>query len=93
LQTQRKRLWGSKLLEKEKRERLRVPSFKLNDAVDAMRLVGEVCGNDCESWLLMVLGKLDLGAAFRELSSREIALGPNLVEEVVVAHAMENEFG
>jgi hypothetical protein len=41
----------------------------------------------------MVLDNLDLGAAHPELPTRGIALSPNLVEEVVVAQAMENELG
>jgi len=53
------------------------------------QLVGDVCGNHHEFRLAIVLGKLDLGLAHPELAASGISLRPDLIEEVVVAQALE----
>ena len=53
------------------------------------QLVGDVCGNDHEFGLAIVLGKLDFPLALRELAASGISLRPNLIEEIVVAQALE----
>src|SRR5208283_210163 len=59
----------------------------------ALGLVGDVCGNDHEFGLAIVLGDLNLGLAHRELAASGIAFRPNLIEEVVAAQALEHEGG
>jgi hypothetical protein len=59
----------------------------------ALGLVGDVCGNDHEFGLAIVLGKLDLRLAHPELAAEGTAFCPNLIEEVVVAQALENKGG
>ena len=55
------------------------------------RLVGDVCSNDHEFGLAIVLGNLDLSLAHRELAAKRIAIRPNLIEEIVVAQALEHK--
>ena len=57
-----------------------------------MGLVRDVCGNDHEFGAI-VLGKLDLCLAHREFTAKGIARRPNLIEEIAVAHALENQRG
>jgi hypothetical protein len=56
-------------------------------------LVGDVCGNDHEVRLAVVLGELDLGLAHREFTAEGTALRPDLIEEIVAAQALENQRG
>jgi len=78
----------------KKRKRLGdVPSFGLSTAGGAGRLVGDVCGNYHEFGLAIVLGKLDFLLARGELTAPVIAFSPCLVEEVVLAQAMEHKLG
>src|SRR5271169_2957373 len=51
--------------------------------------MGDVCSNDYEFGRAIVLGKLDFFLAHRELAASGIALRPNLMEEIVVAQALE----
>jgi hypothetical protein len=51
--------------------------------------VRDVCGNHHEFGLAIVLGKLDLCLAHREFAAKGIARRPNLIEEIVVAQALE----
>jgi hypothetical protein len=55
----------------------------------AVGLAGDVCSNNHEFRFLMVLGKLGLCLAHRKFAARRIAFRPNLIEEVVVAQALE----
>src|SRR5208283_1422358 len=41
----------------------------------------------------IVLGKLDFLLAHREFTAKGIARRPNLIEEIAVAHALENQRG
>jgi len=67
-----------------------VPSFFRDEHRGAvLGLVGDVCGNHHEFRLAIVLGKLDLGLAHREFAAKGIARGPNLIQEIVVAQALE----
>ena len=67
-----------------------VPSLGVSTAGGVLwGLVGDVCGNDHEFRLAVVLGKLHLRLAHRELAASGIALGPNLVQEIVVAEPLE----
>jgi hypothetical protein len=54
-------------------------------------LVGDVCSNDHEFGIAIVLGKLDFLFAHTELAASGISLRPNLIEEIVVTQALENE--
>jgi hypothetical protein len=78
----------------KKKERLgHVPSFGLSTAIVPGRLVGDVCGNDHEFGLAVVLGKLGFLFAHRELTASGSSVRPNLIEEIVIAHAVENQRG
>src|SRR5208283_4318129 len=67
-----------------------VPSFFRDEHRGAvLGLVGDVCGNHHEFGLAIVLGKLDFPLALRELAASGISLRPNLIEEIVVAQALE----
>ena len=69
-----------------------VPSFirdKHRGAV--LGLVGDVCSNDHEFGIAIVLGKLDFLFAHTELAASGISLRPNLIEEIIVTQTMENE--
>jgi hypothetical protein len=55
--------------------------------------VRDVCSNDHEFGLAIVLGDLSLGLAHRELAVKGIARRPNLIEEIVVTEALENQGG
>src|SRR6516165_3135249 len=68
-------------------------SFAMNTAGAVLGLVGDVCSNDHEFGLAIVLGNLDLGLAHRELAAEGTSLSPNLIEEVVVAQALEHQLG
>ena len=51
--------------------------------------MGDVCGNDHEFGRARVLGDLNLGLAHREFAAKGIARRPNLIQEIVVAQALE----
>jgi hypothetical protein len=55
--------------------------------------VGDVCGNDHEFGLAVVLCKLHLRLAHPELAACGIAFSPNLIKEIVVTQALENQGG
>jgi hypothetical protein len=55
--------------------------------------VGDVCSNDHEFGIAIVLGNLDLGLAHREFTAKGLARRPNLIEEIVVAQALEHQLG
>jgi hypothetical protein len=82
-------------LEKEERERLGTFPLSIQTArgLGAVGSVGDVCGNDHEFGLAIVLGKLNLGLAHPELTASGIAVRPNLIQEVVVAQALEYQLG
>ena len=67
-----------------------VPSFFQGEHRGVvLGLVCDVCGNDHEFGLAIALGKLDFLLAHREFTAKGIAFRPNLIEEVVVAKALE----
>src|SRR5260370_35056916 len=67
-----------------------VPSFFRDEHRGAgLGLVGDVCSNDHEFGLAVVLGKLGFLFAHTELAAKRIALRPNLIREIVVAQALE----
>jgi hypothetical protein len=72
-----------------------VPSFFRDEHRGAvLGLVRDVCGNDHEfRACYSSCGDLDLSLAHREFTAEVTALRPDLIEEVVVAQAPENQGG
>src|SRR6266481_6089695 len=78
---------------KKKREREDVPSLTRKDGMIGATSVGNDGRDDYDFGFFVVLRKFDFNAALGELTSREIAISPHLVEEVMTAHAMEHQLG
>ena len=76
----------------DRKEGTRRSLFETEQLV-AISLPGNICGNDHGFLLLVVLGEPDFRAASGQFASDGITCNPNLPEEIVTAHAVENELG
>jgi hypothetical protein len=76
---------------KKKRGNENVPSFKPTNLDWANSLPGNICGNNHGFLLLVVLGEPDFRTASGQFASRRITNNPNLPQEIVAAHAVENK--
>ena len=54
-------------------------------------LSSDICGDDHRLRLFMILRELDFRMASRQFPSARITRNPDLPEEIVASHAVENE--
>ena len=74
----------------QKRERFHAPS---SDLSQEFNLLSDICGDHHRLRLWMVLSKLDFRVASGQFASAGMTRNPDLPEEIVAAHALENELG
>src|SRR6516162_8966576 len=79
-------------LRKRKRERTYRSLFRLNCA-KCGGLASQVCGDNHEFGLVGVPGKAHFGLADTEFTAFGAPFAPNLIEEILIAHALENKLG
>ena len=74
----------------QKRERFRAPS---PNRFPKFNLLSDIRGEHHKPRLLMVLSKLDFRVTSGQFASAGMTRNPDLPEEIVAAHALENELG